>query len=47
MSINTSDAIDTAQTAVDRVSAAHATPTMDNGPGAYDAPILSSGYAND
>ena len=38
---------DTAQTAVDRVSAAYATPTIGNGPGAYDAPILVTGYAID
>ena len=38
---------DTAQTAVDRVSAANATPTINDGPGAYDAPILMAGYAVD
>ena len=36
---------DTAQTAVDRESADDATPTIDDGPSAYDAPILSAGYA--
>ena len=38
---------DTAQTAVDGDSAAHATPTITNGPGAYDAPIWFAGYAVD
>ena len=38
---------DKAHTAVDRGSAAYATPTMNSGPGAYDAPILMSGHAID
>ena len=38
---------DTAQTAVDRGSAAYATPPISDDPGAYDAPILMAGYADD
>ena len=37
----------TAQTAVDRESAAHATPTISNSPRGYDAPMLFAGYATD